>query len=170
MRCNLGNSSCQNHQNQTSSAHFSWWQGQGCWNTFIFTSSIYHVLECLSLQNTWAAFSTHDFSHCHFCTGSQANPSVQTLFIFLSNTLQLLHLCNLLYGIPQPNGKPLWSLSPKARHSCNAPQMCALWGNQRSLGMGRWGWWETKSVEHPSHSAHYDTRSAPTKPSPLSTG
>lgn len=52
MRCNLGNSSCQKHQNQRSSPHFSWWQRHRCWNTSIFTSNIYHVLECLSLQNT----------------------------------------------------------------------------------------------------------------------
>lgn len=42
--------------------------------------------------------------------------------------------------------------------------MCALRGNQRSLGTGRWGQWETRSMEQPYCSARYDTWSTPTKP------
>lgn len=148
MRCNLGNSSCQKHPNQTSSAHFSLLQRHRCWNTFIFTSNTYHTLECLSLQHTQAAFSTHDFSHCHFGTGSQANPDIQTPLLFLSNTMQLLHLLNLLYGVRHPNGKCLWSLSPEARHSLNNPTDVHATGEAKEHES-----WQVRMVAEKEHGA-----------------
>lgn len=82
------------------------------------------------------ALSTHDFSHCHFRTGSHENPDVQTLFLFLSNTLQLLHLCHLLHGISHPDGKCLWSLSSGKAQPQDPTDVHAM-GEPKEFGNGQ---------------------------------
>lgn len=98
-----------------------------------YISSVQHTIS-LTATLVLAARQTLTYKHCSF-----SSPT----------TTQLLHLCNLLYGVSHPNGKCLWSLSPEARHSLNAPQTCTQRGKKRSVGVDRWGWWENRSREHP---------------------
>lgn len=110
-------------------------------------SSIQHTIS-LTATVVPAARQTLTYKRCFF-----SSPALRSCCIYAILSMFFFHT----------SGKRLWFLSPEARHSHNTPQMSAMRGNQRSLGSGRWGRWETRTMEHPSYSAHYDAPSIPTK-------